>query len=181
MQSIDVFDKFCMLLLLIVAVTLGYLFYLGRTDSVQKQTPGLAKVQERELDYRAKVELIDKLYAPVENLRKEGNSQKALLILDELIRKYPAEGHGHILQGQILLGMGALDEAVSSYVEGVKLNGDYVDAKSPLSRRAEIQRLVNEGMKTIGQRAAANPGNRSLAASRQKVNYLKSRLAGGCE
>jgi hypothetical protein len=77
--------------------------------------------------------------------------------------------------------MGALDEALSSYVEGVKLNGDYVDAKSPLSRRAEIQRLVDEGLKDIGRRTAADPGNRSLAVSREKVNYLKSRLAGGCE
>jgi hypothetical protein len=77
--------------------------------------------------------------------------------------------------------MGAFDEAVSSYVEGVKLNGDYVDAKSPLSRRTEIQRLVDEGLKSINQRAAASPDNRSLAVSRQKINYLKSRLAGGCE
>jgi hypothetical protein len=77
--------------------------------------------------------------------------------------------------------MGALDEAVSSYVEGIKLNGDYVDRKSPLSRRPEIQRLVDEGLKRLASRAAANPDNRSLAASRQKIYYLKSRLAGGCE
>ena len=177
----DAFDKLCWLLLIVVMISLAALLYKNNDAGGEKCVAVPGKALERELAYRARVELITQLYVPVENLRKEGNSQTALLKLDELIRKYPAEGHGHILQGEILLGMGALDEAVSSYVEGVKLNGDYVDAKSPLSRRAEIQSLVDERLKNIGQRASVNPGNRSLAASRQKVNYLKSRLAGGCE
>jgi tetratricopeptide (TPR) repeat protein len=142
---------------------------------------GLNKAVERETSYRARIELIDKTYAPVEELRKAGNMQAALLKLDELIRKYPGEAHGHILQGELLRDMGALEEAVSSYVEGVKLNGDYVDQKSPLSRRGQIKRIVEEGTRSLGSRAAANPDNRSLTVSRQKINYLKSRLAGGCE
>jgi tetratricopeptide (TPR) repeat protein len=125
--------------------------------------------------------LIAKIYEPVDSLRKAGNSQTALLKLDELIRKYPGEAHGHILRGDILQSMGVLDEAISSYVEGIKLNGDYVDAKSPLSRRTDVLRVVDEGMKSIAQRSAVNPGNSSVAAVRQKINYLKSRLAGGCE
>lgn len=177
----DAFDKLCWLFLITVLASLGVLLYLGGGAGGERRAAGSDKSLERELAYRARIELITQLYAPVESLRKEGNHQTALLKLDELIRKYPAEGHGHILQGELLLGMGAFDEAVSSYVEGVKLNGDYVDDKSPLSRRAEIQRLVDDGLKDIGRRAAANPGNRSLAASRQKLHYLKSRLAGGCE
>jgi tetratricopeptide (TPR) repeat protein len=176
----DGFDKLCWLLLLVVMISLATLLYRNNGVGSEKRA-GSSKALERELAYRARVELITNLYAPVDKLRKEGNSQTALLKLDELNRKYPGEAHGHILQGEILLSMGALDEAIASYVEGIKLNGDYVDAKSPLSRRAEIQRLVDEGMKNIGQRAAANPDNRSLASSREKVNYLKSRLAGGCE
>lgn len=177
----DVFDKLCWIFLAVVIVSLAVLLYTNTGAGNEKRSSGPGKALERELAYRARVELIATLYAPVENLRKEGNNQTALLKLDELIRKYPAEGHGHILQGEILLGMGAFDEAVSSFVEGVKLNGDYVDAKSPLSRRVEIQRLVSDGMKNITQRASVNPDNKTLAASRQKINYLKSRLAGGCE
>lgn len=177
----DAFDKLCWLFLVVVTVSLTALLYNNSGVGGEKRTAGLGKAVERDIAYRARAELIGKLYAPVESLHKEGNNQTALLKLDELIRKYPGEGHGRIIQGDILQEMGALDEAVSSYVEGVKLNGDYVDDKSPLSRRAEIQRLVDAGLKDIGQRASANPGNRSLAAFRQKVNYLKSRLAGGCE
>lgn len=177
----DAFDKLCWLFLIVVLASVGVLLSMDAgTDGGTRKT-GTGKSLERELAYRARVELITQLYAPVEKLRKEGNSQTALLKLDELLRKYPAEGHGYILQGEILLGMGAFDEALSSYMEGVKLNGDYVDAKSPLSRRVEIQRLVDEGAKNIAQRAAANPGNSSIAVSRRKLNYLKSRLAGGCE
>lgn len=176
----DTFDKLYWLLIVVALVSIVALIYKDGGAGNEKRAES-GKALERELAYRARVELITKLYAPVDNLRKEGNNQTALLKLDELIRKYPSEAHGHILQGEILLGMGAFDEALSSYMEGVKLNGDYVDAKSPLSKRAEIQRLVDEGMKSINQRSAANPGNSSLAASRQKLNYLKSRLAGGCE
>lgn len=177
----DLFDRLCWLFLLVVLLALVFLLFNNNGMRDEKKAAGSGKALERELAYRARVELINQLYAPVDILRKAGNNQTALLNLDELIRKYPSEGHGHILQGEILLVMGAFDEAVSSYVEGVKLNGDYVDAKSPLSRRPEIQRLVDEGLKNIGLRVSANPGNRSLAASRQKLNYLKSRLAGGCE
>jgi len=177
----DAFDRLCWLLLVAVMISLAALLYSNSAAEGEKRTAGLGKALERDMAYRARVELIGKLYAPVESLHKEGNNQTALLKLDELIRKYPGEAHGHIIQGDILREMGALDEAVSSYVDGVKLNGDYVDAKSPLSRRAEIQLLVDEGLKSIGRRASANPDNRTLAASRQKVNYLKSRLAGGCE
>lgn len=177
----DSFDKVIWLLLVLTLAAMGLLVARGRNGGDGKQVAGLGKVVEREMACRARVELVGKIYRPVEELRQSGNNAAALLKLDELIRSYPGEAHGHILQGEILREMGAFDEAVASYVEGVKLNGDYLDAKSPLSRRKEIQQLVDEGVKSVGARAAANPGNRSAAASLQKVNYLKSRLAGGCE
>lgn len=177
----DTYDKLCWLFLIAIAISAGFIFYYNSGSDEQKRNSKSSKSLERELAYRARVELINQLYAPVEILSKDGNNQSALLKLDELIRKYPTEGHGHILQGKILLEMGAFDEALSSYTTGVKLNGDYVDAKSSLSRRDEIQSLVDTGMKNITQKSVSNPGNRSLASSRQKLNYLKSRLAGGCE
>ena len=176
----DTFDKITWALLALVVAALAVILGMHH-GSGEGKAAGLGKALEREMAYRARVELIGKLYGPVEELRSAGKQQEALLKLDELVRKYPGEAHGHILQGEILREMGALDEAVASYVAGVKLNGDYVEEKSPLSRRGEIQRLVDEGLKSIGGRSAANPGNRTLAASLQKVNYLKSRLAGGCE
>ncbi len=177
----DLFDKLCWSLLTASIVSLAVLLLINSGANGDKRDAALDKSFEREMAYRARVELIRKIYEPVELLHKQGNNQSALLKLDELIRKYPGEGHGYILQGQILWEMGAMNEAAASLVEGVKLNGDYVDDKSPLSRRDLIQRLVTEGLKDAGVRVAANPGNKTLEASLQKFNYLKSRLAGGCE
>ncbi|HEY6007263.1 MAG TPA: hypothetical protein VIU40_03000 [Geobacteraceae bacterium] len=177
----DTFDRMNWFLLALVLVALALLLAMSRGRGDGKGAAGLGKAVEREMAYRARVELIGKLYGPVEELHKSGNNATALLKLDELIRKFTGEAHGYILQGEILREMGTLDEAIASFVEGVKLNGDYLDAKSPLTRRDEIQRLVEEGLKSIAARAAANPRNRTVAASLQKVNYLKSRLAGGCE
>lgn len=174
----DAFDKICWALLAVVTVALVALAASGGGSDSRK---GAGKALEREMAYHARVELINKLFGPVEQLRGEGKHQEALLRLDELNRKYPGEAHGRILQGLILRDMGAADEAVASFVEGIRINGDYVDRKSPLSRRPEIQRLVDERGKEISARAAANPDNRSAAALLAKVNYLKSRLAGGCE
>jgi tetratricopeptide (TPR) repeat protein len=177
----DAFDRLCWILIIVLIISAGFLFYFNSDSDNLKRAAKSSKSLERELAYRARIELITQLYSPVEILSKEGNNQTALLKLDELIRKYPTEGHGHILQGKILYEMGAFTEAVSSYVAGVKLNGDYVDAKSPLSRRTEIERLVSDGMKTVGQKASDSSSNSSQSALRQKLNYLKSRLAGGCE
>jgi hypothetical protein len=117
----------------------------------------------------------------VETLRREGNLTAALLKLDELNRSYPNEAHGFILKGEILAGMGTLDEAVVNFARGIRLNGDYLDRKSPLSRRPEIQKVADDALRVVGDRARANPGNRSTAESLKNINYLRSRLAGGCE
>lgn len=177
----DRFDKICWALLTITVAALLFVMITGGSRLDGKPGGGLGKAMERDMAYRARVDLINKIYGPVEVLLKNGKKQEALLKLDELTRAYPGEAHGYILQGQILRELGAQDEAISSFVEGVKLNGDYIDSKSPLSRRPEIQSLVDEGSKIIAARAAASPDNQTIAASMRKINYLKSRLAGGCE
>jgi tetratricopeptide (TPR) repeat protein len=178
----DAYDKILWSLLAVTLVAVAVvLLGHGAADSATKGPAGPDKALEREMAYQARVEFINKLYAPVDALRRAGDPQGALFKLDELVRLYPNEAHGHILQGEILYAMGALDEAVARYVDGVRLNGDYVDRKSALSRRGEIQKVADDGLRQIGARSRANPGNRSLAESLKNVNYLRSRLAGGCE
>lgn len=178
----DSYDKIhYSLLVAALAALAAVLFGHGTAGNAGKTAAAQDKNIEREIAYQSRVEFLLKLYAPVEKLRKAGDPQGALFKLDELVRLYPNEAHGRILQGEILYGMGALDEAVARYAEGVRLNGDYVDRKSPLSRRGEIQQAAEEGAGVIGARARANPGNRSLVESLKNVNYLRSRLAGGCE
>ncbi|MFH1020247.1 MAG: hypothetical protein V1782_06490 [Pseudomonadota bacterium] len=180
-MKIDKFDKLLWLLLGIVLVALSLLLWQGSHRNGASGKGVADRAMERELTYQARIALVQKLYGPVEELRHKGELQSALLKLDELARLYPGEAHGYILQAEILQQMGIIEAALANYVAGIRLDGDYVDKKSPLSRREEINRLVTEAERTIGSRAAATPSNRTLAVARKDLNYLKSRLAGGCE
>lgn len=178
----DRFDRSLCFALVVVLIALAALLVPGGGRSGEARVAaGLDKALERQMAYQARVALVQEIYGPVEALRQEGNPQTALLRLDELVRRYPAEAHGFILKGEILRGMGALEEAVASYVEGVRRNGDYIDEHSPLSRRTEIRLLLEEGLQAVGERAKLHPDNRSLASVLMDLRYLQSRLAGGCE
>lgn len=177
----DRFDRILAILLLCTFAGLGYLLATGAGGAGNAHSAGLNRAMEREMAHQARVALLQKLYGPVEELRREGQPQAALLKLDELSRRYPGEAHGHILKGEILLEMGALQEAVTNFTAGVRLSGDYVDQRNPLSRRMEIRRLVDEGLVQIGERARANPDNPGPVRAMRDLYYLQSRLAGGCE
>ncbi|HEY3309006.1 MAG TPA: hypothetical protein VGJ93_11175 [Desulfuromonadaceae bacterium] len=180
-MKIDKFDKLLGLLLASVLIALVLVLWQGSDRQAGTAKAVADRVMERELTYQARVALLQKLYGPVDELRRKGELQTALLKLDEVSRQYPGEAHGHVLQAEILHEMGVLEEALASYVAGIRLNGEYIDRKSPLSRREAISRLVTEGERDIVSRAKANPANRTLATALTNINYLKSRLAGGCE
>lgn len=176
----NIFDKFCILILVTVTIAALMLMY-NNYDKSKKSSQLNSKSIERELAYLGKINFLKQLYGPVEILVKEGKHQFALIKLDELIKKYPTEAFGYILQGEILVALGLEDEAINAFVKGVKLNGDYLDSKNPLSRRIEIQNIVDNGLRNNAKLLAVNPDNHTLTSSRRNLNYLKSRLAGGCE
>lgn len=180
-MKIDNFDKILWSMLGAVLITLALLLWQGQHRDGAQARAVTDRAMERELTNQARVALLQKLYGPVDELRRKGELQTALLKLDELARQYPGEAHGYILQGEILQEMGVLEQALGSYVAGIRLNGEYVDRKSQLSRREELDRLVTAGERDIAGRARSNPSNRTLASALTNLNYLKSRLAGGCE
>lgn len=177
----DAFDKSLWFLLAVTLVALAVVLSGHETGGGGGRNSALDKALERQMAYQARIDFVRKLYGPVESLVRGGDLQGALFKLDELGRTYPNEPYGCILRGEILSRTGALEESIASYVQGVRLDGDYVDGKSPLSRRPEIRQVADEGLRVIGGKARANPGNRSLAVALGNVNYLRSRLAGGCE
>lgn len=174
----DLPDKILWSLLSLTAIALAVvLFSHSSRTSAAGSGEGIDKAVEREIIAQSRMALLQKLYGPVEQLRADGQLQAALLKLEEVGRSYPGEAHGSMLQGEILLQMGAFDEGVASLVRAVRLNGEYVDAKSPLSRRGQIEKTVKEGlagMKGRGQGGAGKEVQKNLF-------YLQSRLAGGCE
>ena len=182
MRLSDWHDRVHLVGLAAVLAALGWLILVGApTDSAARADSGVERAMERQMAYQARVAFLEQVYGPVEELRREGNPQQALLMLEQLNRNYAGEAHGFILQGMILHEMGVLDRAAASFVRGLRINGDYVDQRSPLTRRAQIQALVDEGHDRLAARARANPDNPSIVAALRNVYYLQSRLAGGCE
>lgn len=175
------YDKLLWLALIALAVALIVVMATSSRRGEQVGSKVLDQALERALAYQSRVALIRELYGPVETLKQGGQDQAALLKLTEIEKTYPGEAHGQMLKGEIQARLGALDEAVASYAVGVKLRGDYVDKENPLSRRNEIGRLVEAGLKTISARLALHPDNRTAKATMQQLYYLQSRLAGGCE
>jgi hypothetical protein len=175
------FDRFDKLLFSLLALAILCLAILVARSLPDKTTRIDTKSMERELSAQARSGLLDKIFAPVTLAMQAGQMQEALLKLEEINVRYPGEAHGFILKGEIFDRLGVPDKAAAAFVRGVKLNGDYIDKKSQVTRHDIIENLVN----TLLPKAVANyrssPGNPALKENLANLNYLKSRLAGGCE
>jgi len=165
--------------LAVCGLTLVMLLVGGQKNN--SSAAAIDKAIEQQISYQARVDFLHKLYQPVEDLRARGQVSSALLKLDELARRYPQEAHGEILQGEILLERQAVAEAIDHFVRAVRLNGDYVDKSSPLSRRSEIRQLVEVQLPLFSERTRKKPRNLALQNRVTGLYYLQSRLAGGCE
>lgn len=179
MSAVDRFDKLTVAALVVCVAVLAVLIYGGNDQ--QTAAASLDKALEQQIAYQARVDFLHKLYRPVEELRASGQESSALLKLDEIARKYPQEAHGEVLRGEILIVRGALRPAIDHYVRAVRLNGDYVDKASPLSRREQIERLVREQLPVFAEKARNNTQSLQLQNTLTGLYYLQSRLAGGCE
>ncbi len=165
--------------LLVCALVVVFLLMVGQEKNTSAAT--LDRAMEQQIAYQARIEFLHNLYQPVEDLRLAGQASEALLKLDELARHYPQEAHGEILQAEILLERGATKESIDHYVRAVRLNGDYVDTASPLTRRSGIQQLVNLQLPEFAARTHKNPQSLALQNTLTGLYYLQSRLSGGCE
>ena len=181
MMPKSLFDKLLWIALLGLAGTLVVIVATSSRPGEQDGGKALDQALERAMTYHSRVALIRELYGPVEVLIQAGQDQGALLKLTEIEKTYPGEAHGQMLKGEIQARLGAVDEAVGSYAAGVKLRGDYVDKENPFSRRNEIGKVVESGLRTVSARLALNPENRTAKATMKQLYYLQSRLAGGCE
>ncbi len=175
------FDRFDKILFILLAFAVAGLAVYAIRSLPGKTTAVDTRSMERELAAQARIALIDKLFAPVTAAMQAGQYQEALLKLEEINVRYPGEAHGFILKGEILSRLESLDGAVTAFVRGVKLNGDYIDKRSQVSRRDIIEKLLEISLPRAAASYRNAPGNPVLKAALANNNYLKSRLAGGCE
>lgn len=177
----DFFNRGLWLALFLLAGALLVIVTTTSRPGSQAGAQALDKALERAMIFQSRVAFIRELYGPVETLLQSGQDQAALMKLAEIEKTYPGEAHGQMLKGSIQSRLGAIDEAVASYAAGIRMRGDYVDPENPLSRRSEIAKVVENGLRTVSARLAASPDNRTAQATMKQLYYLQSRLAGGCE
>lgn len=175
----DRFDILLGVLLLACVITIGSLLIGGGSLATQ-QGLTVDKAIEQELAYQAKVNFLDQLYAPVSDLQSLGKPEAALLKLDELSRRYPNEAHGELLRGEILLQLQAVPQALIHLSRAVRMNGDYVDQFSILSRRPLFERLLTEQLALFKAKTTTQSSS-TLRVALQNLYYLQGRMAGGCE
>jgi tetratricopeptide (TPR) repeat protein len=177
-------DRFDQLMIAALAAILIFTSILMAGASPRGNDSGAAALDrqlEREILHRARVDFIERHYAPVLTLRNKGALPEALLKLEELSRTLPGEAHNDLLSGDILLHMGQFDRALTKLASAVRRNADYVDSASPLSQRPLIESAVSEGLPRVRDRLRSQPDNRSMERVLKDGYYLQSRLAGGCE
>ncbi len=174
----DRFDQIHIFAAGVVLLAMGMLLagFSGGDRPRPVQNPSL----ERAMQDRARAAFLEEAFLPVEEMIVAGRRTEALLRLQEFEKEFPGEPHTMILRGGILVAQGGLGEGIAQYAAAVRLNGDYVDARSRLNRRAEIAGLVETAIPKI-RRALASGDNPSLERSLRGLYYLQSRLAGGCE
>jgi cytochrome c-type biogenesis protein CcmH/NrfG len=168
----DAQDKLLWSALLAVIVAFSAISYMQGSNTGTGTTSVHNRSMEQQTLLEARQLLRSQRYEPVETLLKNGNLQQALLKLEELAVSYPGDAHAFILRGDILASMGSVAGAAANFAKGIRLDGSYVDRKSPLSRRDAISRLVDTQLKST-------PAGNSETV--RDLRYLQSRLAGGCE
>lgn len=178
MMKLDLFDKVLLAMLTMAVVAIAVYSVKAVPD---KTAIVESRNMERELAAQARQGLLEKLYAPVNMAMQSAQYHEALLKLEEVNGRYPGEAHGFILKGEILRRMESNEEAAAAFVRGVKLNGDYIDKQSPLTRRPAIESLVNNSIAKAVVAYRNTPVNPAMKEHLANLNYLKSRLAGGCE
>jgi tetratricopeptide (TPR) repeat protein len=176
---LDRFDKTILIFSALVVMGIGSFYIHTNTPSDQAKTT--QKSVEKELAEQARDAFIDKIYAQVITLINAAKNQEALLKLEELNRRYPGEAHGLVLKGEILQKLNSPAEAAASFVAAIKINGDYIDRNHPRTRRPLIKSLVDANASSFSSQLKKSPENRSLKITVDNFNYLRSRLAGGCE
>lgn len=175
----DRFDQIHLLAAVIVLAAIGLLL-TGFSGDGGRTRPFSNQAVEQAMQEKARAVFLLETFQPIEALIADDRQAEALLKLQEYEKLYPGEAHTLVLRAGILVDQGGLGEGIAQYAAAVKMNGDYVDAKSRLNRRAEISRLVESSIPRIREslRSGENP---SLEKSLKDLYYLQSRLAGGCE
>jgi tetratricopeptide (TPR) repeat protein len=146
---------------------------------------------EAKPERKDKMRMIACEYAPVNgelikkvkltrNLMESGSLEKAEMLTEELIGKYPYEGEPHMLMGDVLMRRQEAVKAMPHYKEAIELNPDYLDKKTSLFQGKKLKVAVEEALLNIDKVLERNPADDAAKSNRKMIYYLQRKIAGSC-
>ncbi len=180
-RKADRFDLVMLAALLGVLVGLGVLLVGHKGTSTALTSAAYQAGVQQQLMRQARLDHLAAIFRPAQQALTEQRYSEALLTIEEIARSHPGDPHGLMLKGEVQLQMGALHEGILNIARAVRLDSEYLEPQSPLSRRPLIEQLVSDELPRLRESMrAADPSPGQLKAL-QELRYLQSRLAGGCE
>jgi tetratricopeptide (TPR) repeat protein len=131
-------------------------------------------------DFSAANGEVDKKMRVIKNLMESNNLDKAEMLANELMQKYPYEGEPHMAMGDIFVRRQELMKAMPEYKEAVDLNPDYLDKKTPLFEGKKLKVVVNEALEEVEKRIDSDSADKLAKEERKLIYYIKRRIAGSC-
>lgn len=117
----------------------------------------------------------------VKNLLAAGSLEKAGLLADEMIKKYPFEGMPYMLKGDFRLHKQDPIGAMLNYKEAVDLNPDFLDKNTKVFQGIKIKQTVAEAQAMIEKALADGSDDAKLQKNKKVLYYMLRKIAGGCE
>ncbi|HWR57260.1 MAG TPA: hypothetical protein VN328_00105 [Thermodesulfovibrionales bacterium] len=142
--------------------------------------PDRSLQQRRAADYSTVNAEVDNRVKQIKNVIEAGSLNKAEIMIRELMQKYPYEGGPRMLMGDILMRRQEPVKAMFEYKEGIDLNPDYLDKKTPLFQGKKLKIVVGEALTEIEKKIKLSPGDESLRSDRKTIYYLQRKIAGSC-
>ena len=107
-----------------------------------------------------------------------GDAEAALLTLQ---RRYPGRHEVWSLSGRYRESLGEESAAINSYARAIRLNGDYLDERSPICLAGRVEPLVERSFARLKDAKRARALTQEEKNLLKAVYFLRRRLAGGCE
>ncbi len=116
----------------------------------------------------------------VKKLLASGSLEKAGLLADEMIKKYPLEGMPYMLKGDFLLHKQDSIGAMLNYKEAVDLNPDFLDKNTRIFQGIKIKKTVAEAQSVLEKALADGSDDSKLQENKKVLYYMLRKIAGGC-
>lgn len=170
-------DRVTDIAILFLAAALVFQVYLSRPGS-PAAVDGIVRARTQTIPADERMAFEEGLNDARILVDSNGDARASLLTLQ---RRYPGRHEVWSLSGRYHEVLGEEAAAIISYARAIRLNGDYLDERSPICLAGRVEPLVDRSflrLKDAKRNRKLTSGEKDLLDT---VYFLRRRLAGGCE